>query len=411
MVKKIVFYLVVTLNSFYFFGQTNCSKVLLHGKVIDSLSPQTFYNSMIVNRTNGKGVFGQPNGTFSLYVNNNDSINISVKGYYIIGFRIKADNNCQFMLKEYIERIPTEIQEVLIYPLKSLEQIKEERSSLALRETRMVTGIDALKSPITALYQAFSQREQNKRWIAEQTFKDDQRKVVKELLRLYVAYDIINLSEEQFDDFIAFLNIDDDFFKTATEMELVTFIKDKFEHYSRVNNISYAENNRWREELANNNKKSALFELLNIYVSHDVIKLPPTEFDKFINFMNVDATFLRSATEAQLLSFIQSKYVNYIEINKLDFDNFKKEYYVTNDDNSIWKSELNCIDNEKPAIKELLRLYNRKEIIQLQEAEFDRFIMFMNIEKKLLINGQDKDIIRFVQDKYYRYIKFYKVKP
>ena len=85
--------------------------------------------------------------------------------------------------------------------------------------------------------------------------------------------------------------------------------------------------------------------------------------------------------------------------------------HITNDDNSIWKSELNCIENEKPAIKELLRLYNRKGIIQLQEAEFDRFIMFMNIEKKLLINGQDKDIIRFVQDKYYRYIKFYKVKP
>ena len=76
-----------------------------------------------------------------------------------------------------------------------------------------------------------SKKEQNKRWIAEQEFKDNQRKVVQELLRLYVAFDIINLSEEEFDDFISFLNIDSDFLKTATEMELIVYIKDKYDHF------------------------------------------------------------------------------------------------------------------------------------------------------------------------------------
>lgn len=91
-----------------------------------------------------------------------------------------------------------------------------------------------LQSPITALYQAFSKKEQNKRWIAEQEFKDDQRRIVQELLRLYVAFDIIDLSEEEFDAFITFLNIDEQFIKTATEMELILFIKDKYDHFSRL---------------------------------------------------------------------------------------------------------------------------------------------------------------------------------
>ena len=115
--------------------------------------------------------------------------------------------------------------------LSVLEQIKEERASLAMRETKLVSGINILQSPITALYQAFSKKEQNKRWIAEQEYKDNQRKVVQELLRLYVAFDIINLSEEEFDDFISFLNIDSDFLKTATEMELIVYIKDKYDHF------------------------------------------------------------------------------------------------------------------------------------------------------------------------------------
>ena len=57
--------------------------------------------------------------------------------------------------------------------------------------------------------------------------------IVKELLRNYVSYDIISLSEEDFDAFISFLNIEDSFLKTATEMELITFIKDKYEHFKR----------------------------------------------------------------------------------------------------------------------------------------------------------------------------------
>jgi hypothetical protein len=124
---------------------------------------------------------------------------------------------------------------VIIRPLKSLQQIKEERAALALRETKLVSGINVLESPITAIYQAFSKKEQNKKWIAAQEYKDDQRKVVKELLRLYVSFDIINLSEDEFDDFISFMNLDTDFLKTATEMELILFIKDKYDHFQRFN--------------------------------------------------------------------------------------------------------------------------------------------------------------------------------
>jgi hypothetical protein len=208
-----------------------CDKVLFTGKVVDTLRPQNFYNLMIVNRRTGQGVFGQPNGTFSVYVNNGDSLSISVREYPLVKLVVKADSNCQFLNTIFIEPKPQEVREVVVRPLKSLEQIREEREALAMRETRMVTGIEMLQSPITALYQAFSKKEQNKRWIAEQNYKDDQRRVVKELLRTYIAYDIIELDEEEFDNFIAFLNVNEDFLKTATEMELITFIKDKYEHF------------------------------------------------------------------------------------------------------------------------------------------------------------------------------------
>jgi hypothetical protein len=230
--KKILLSFFVLLLSSPTWAQ--CEQVLVSGKMIDTLRLQNFYNLMVVNKTTGRGVFGQPNGHFSVYASTGDLIALSTKGYPVYQFVVKPDENCQSKVLAYIERLPQETPEVIVRPLKTLEQIKEERENLALRETRTVTGVSALQSPITFLYQAFSKKEQNKRWIAEQEYKDDQRRIVQELLRLYVAFDIIELSDTEFDAFITFLNIDEQFIKTATEMELILFIKDKYDHYRRL---------------------------------------------------------------------------------------------------------------------------------------------------------------------------------
>ncbi len=230
-----------TLSLFFLFISTvavsqQCEQVLFSGKVLDTINKPGFYNLMIVDKNTGQGVFGQPNGHFSVYTFNGDTISISVKNYELVNLVIVADSNCQFKKNIYLKPKAKEMPEVVIKPLKTLEEIKEEREDLALRETKFVTGIEVLQSPITALYQTFSKKEQNKAWIAEQVYSDDQRRIVKELLRNYVSYDIIELNEDEFDDFISFLNINETFLKTATEMELITFIKDKFEHYSLLLN-------------------------------------------------------------------------------------------------------------------------------------------------------------------------------
>ncbi len=231
--KKFVFLLFLPFFTFFVQAQ-KCEKVMLSGKVIDTLRPQNFYNLMVVNRTTGKGVFGLPSGGYNIYVNDLDSITFSIKGYKSIEYKVKADSNCQARNIWYIEMKPQEFEEVVVRPLKTLQEIQEERAGLAMRETRQVTGIEVLQSPITALYQVFSQKEQSKRAVAKMEYADQQKAVLQELLRLYVAYDIIYLTEQEFDEFISFLNINEDFLKTATEMELITFIKDKFEHFKML---------------------------------------------------------------------------------------------------------------------------------------------------------------------------------
>lgn len=232
--KYSIFFLFFS-SVFFVFGQQTCSKVYVKGSVKDTLQYQPFYNLMVVNKTSGRGVFGQPDGTFQVYANLHDTISISVKSYGIYSFIVEGDSNCQMKLDKMLIGKEKVLQTVVIKPLKSVQQIKEERANLALKETHTVSGVNVLQSPITALYERFSKKAQQREKIAGLMYIDQQRKVLKDLLRIYVAYEVIDLKDDEFDAFINFLNMSDDFLKTSSDIELIDFIKGKFEHFPQKN--------------------------------------------------------------------------------------------------------------------------------------------------------------------------------
>lgn len=215
------------------FGQ-NCSDILIIGQVEDTLQPQGFYNLMVINKTNQRGVFGNPSGSFSVYASPGDELAFSVKGYPTKSVIVRPDQNCQMIFDVFISKNPQEFEEVVVYPIKSLQDIKEERERLSMRETRTITGINVIESPITALYERFSKKAQSKQLVAQMEFKDQQEKVLKELIRTYVSYDVVYLNEIHFESFIFFLNMDEYFLKTASDYELITYIKDKLEHFKTI---------------------------------------------------------------------------------------------------------------------------------------------------------------------------------
>jgi hypothetical protein len=212
-----------------------CEEVFLNGRVTDSVRFQGFYNLMVINMSTRQGVFGGAKGDFSVYARVDDTIAFSVAGYSKTMIIVKADKDCQMDTTIYLESKVQEFETVEVHPIKSLEDIKKEREDLSKRETRTVTGVNVLQSPITALYERFSKKAQSKRLVAEMEHQDNINMILKELLRVYVSYDVVYLEEEQFQAFVYFLNIDEHFLKTASEYELITYIKDKLEHYKSMN--------------------------------------------------------------------------------------------------------------------------------------------------------------------------------
>lgn len=235
---KSIFSLLLILGTSSFFGQ-DCDKVKLWGSVLDTTVEKGLYNLMIVNKTTGRGVFGKPDGSFSIYVNPKDSIYFTVSGYKTMITQVIPDSACSFEYHGILDLKEIIKNETVVYAIKTLSQIKEERERLAQVETRTVQGLQVVQSPITALYEQFSRREKLKKKLFELKFIDQMDQVVKELLRNYVSYDIIELSDDEYINFIRFLDLNEFFLKSASDYELILFIQEKYKHFRELNSPDY----------------------------------------------------------------------------------------------------------------------------------------------------------------------------
>jgi len=230
----ILFLLFSALNPLY--SQENSdSLITIKGTVIDTTAYVGFYNMMVVNKTAGKGIFGDYHGTFEITVNKNDLVAVSVVGYQTVNLNFK-DKPYQpvYEVTIYLKMLAYSSDEVIVTPLKTLEELQEERANIAKREVPTVTLENAFTSPITALYMAFSKREQTKRLVADMEYADQQHDVIREILRLYVHHDIIDLSDDDLEEFIVFLNLNPEFLQTASDYDLIVYIKDKYAHFERI---------------------------------------------------------------------------------------------------------------------------------------------------------------------------------
>jgi hypothetical protein len=210
--------------------------VTIHGRVITTTDQHTYYDLMIVNKRTRSGTFGNSDGSFTVQALRTDTLMIGSIGHRT-GILCLKDSVERGVYDIKIRLIPLQVQlaEVEILPERTLKEIQADIDKLGYKPSDYkLTTVNALQSPITALYQEFSRRERSKRLVAELVNEDKKRAILQELLHKYVEYDIINLNPDAFDDFIEFCSVPDEVIKGLTQYEFLVYIKRKYELYSSL---------------------------------------------------------------------------------------------------------------------------------------------------------------------------------
>ena len=212
------------------------SLITVTGRVIDSTKVMNFYDVMVMDKSIGRGVFGRYDGSFFITIKKSAQIAVSVEGYktQYFSFANRAYKR-EYNITVYLDLLSFTAKPVDVQPLKTLAELKEERATIEKRVVPQLSGVNAIQSPITALYMAFSKREKTKRLIAEMEYKDEQTEVVKAILKIYVNANIIDLRDDQFEAFMQYLNLNDVFLKNATDYELIVYIKYRYRQFESLN--------------------------------------------------------------------------------------------------------------------------------------------------------------------------------
>jgi hypothetical protein len=147
----------------------------------------------------------------------------------------------EYHIKIPLQKLSITLKQVEVFAPRDLDKILSDIERLGYsKKDYVISGIDAVQSPITFLYQQFSRRERSIRRVAELQNEDRKRELLKELFQKYVDYNIINLNNEQFDAFIDFCNVSDEFLKYTSQYDFIMYIKYKFNQF--INQQDYYSN-------------------------------------------------------------------------------------------------------------------------------------------------------------------------
>ncbi len=210
--------------------------ITINGRVSAGSVDRNFYDLMIVNKRTRSGTFGNADGTFTVQAWKTDTLMIGSIGHQTMLISM-ADSvyKERYEVQLRLRPISVQLAEVVILPERTLREIQKDIDRLGYKESDYrISSVNAFESPITWLYQEFSRRERSKRLVAQLENEDRKRELLKELLTKYVAYDIINLNDEAFDDFIDFLNVPDQVIKGLSQYEFLLYVKKRYELYSSL---------------------------------------------------------------------------------------------------------------------------------------------------------------------------------
>jgi hypothetical protein len=219
--------------------ETTARSITVRGSVYDIADSTAKPCPMVINKRSGTGLLGSSGANFTITGLSTDTFLIAAGGYEAVRycFRDSAVKEV-YALRIGLKMRENQLKPVTIYPIKDLDQIKKERAGIGQENTNTTQGVtDAVSSPLTYLYERFSQEGKSKAAVAAMENEDHKREILKSLLRTYVRSGVVDLKEEEFDAFIDYLNIPEAYLRTANDYDLALMIRQRYLQYKSAQEI------------------------------------------------------------------------------------------------------------------------------------------------------------------------------
>lgn len=208
------------------------SQVTVTGQVSDAELNRPLPHAFVINHRTQTGVFCDNSGRFTIQVNQNDSLLISLTGYQFTKVLLSDSvAKPRYSVNVKLKLKPVVLKSFTVKAPKTYEQIVKELAEAEKLKPKETPLINAVESPITFLYMQFSKEGKARKKIAELRAEDAQNELLKELFTRYMVAHIIDTDESELDDFIRFSGLKNNYNTFETEYELVSYVKQRWADY------------------------------------------------------------------------------------------------------------------------------------------------------------------------------------
>ncbi|MFT6800846.1 MAG: hypothetical protein ACJA2N_000011 [Salibacteraceae bacterium] len=234
LMKRHLFILLILCAGMWSDVSAQKKKVWVTGQVYGMNNTTDLLTLFVVSQANQTGNFGNPNGTYEILVDKNDTLLIGSIGYITQKICVKDSLfSDTIIVNVHLKQLEFYLKEVTVFAPRELRRIYDDIEKLGYdeRDDRLSGVADPLSSPITALYERYNKHAQKER-LARELMNDARRRdLLKELFRKYVDANIIDLNDDQFDEFIEYINVSDSFLQNSSQYDFIIFVKMKYKYF------------------------------------------------------------------------------------------------------------------------------------------------------------------------------------
>ncbi|MGM0530608.1 MAG: hypothetical protein ACQER7_04595 [Bacteroidota bacterium] len=237
------------------YSQKKDSTIHFFGNLYDADSFKPVKNAHIININNNKATISDTLGNFDIRIKPGDSLKISS-----IGYREKFYQYTGVWLNIVFESIPLkeriyEISEVEITPWGTYEDFKERFLNLdrkTPRENLHPLAWNILKerpeddepaepgiaSPVSMIYDLFSQEGKERRKYQEIKKKEEKEKRIRSKFNREIVGNLTGLEGEKLDRFMEFCNFTDEYILNTKEYFILERVKVKYKQFMKVDSLN-----------------------------------------------------------------------------------------------------------------------------------------------------------------------------
>ena len=198
-------------------------EVVLMGTIRDTLG-NSLPGAVLVNKTTGLWKKGNKEGVFSFSMMRKDTMQV-----YVVDSIKKESYDVIIKMKE----LSYNLDEFVVKGVKSYNEIRKGINSVQLRIPDKYPDA-TIANPISLLFEKFSKKEQSNRLAAQLEYQLAMDNLLKDLFDLYNKYEIIDLNDHEYDNFIAFMGMSDEYLKASKDYDLALIVKKQFLLYRKL---------------------------------------------------------------------------------------------------------------------------------------------------------------------------------